>query len=149
MLRLVATRAGYSLKQSAWSTLLSNRYIAISGKNRARISKIFWRRGGWQWTGPIVEIGTLYGRTATHMALFKEPSQKIITVDCYVWNPLGLPPDSHYQLTAQVLHYLVETGHVEQRRMDKNPFYATYDGPSPALVFLDADHTYEETNKDA
>jgi len=31
--------------------------------------------------------------------------------------------------------------------MDKNPFYETYRGPSPALVFLDADHTYEETKK--
>ncbi len=101
-----------------------------------------------QFPGPIVEIGTLYGRTATHMALFKEPSQKIITVDCYVWNPLGLSAESHFQLTAQVLHYLVATGHVEQRRMDKNLFYANYRGPAPALVFLDADHSYGETKKD-
>ena len=66
-----------------------------------------------------MEIGTLYGRTTTHMALFKEPSQKIITVDCYVWNPMGLRPDLHFQLTSQVLHYLVQTGHIEQKRMDK------------------------------
>ena len=101
-----------------------------------------------QLAGPIVEIGTLYGRTTTHMALFKEPSQKIITVDCYVWNPMGLRPDLHFQLTSQVLHYLVQTGHIEQKRMDKNLFYATYRGPAPALVFLDANHTYEETKKD-
>lgn len=32
--------------------------------------------------------------------------------------------------------------------MDKNLFYATYWGPAPSLVFLDAIHTYEETKKD-
>jgi hypothetical protein len=32
--------------------------------------------------------------------------------------------------------------------MDKNEFYRTYAGPTPALVFLDADHSYGETRKD-
>jgi hypothetical protein len=98
--------------------------------------------------GPIVEIGTLFGRTATHMALFKAPQQKIITVDTYTWNPWGLSRETHHQLTAQMLHYLVQTGNVEQLKMDKNLFYATYRGPAPSLVFLDAIHTYEETKKD-
>jgi hypothetical protein len=98
--------------------------------------------------GPIIEVGTLFGRTATHMALFKAPAQKIITVDCYLWNPWQLPREKHFSLTSQVLYYLIQTGHVEQVRMDKNLFYATYRGPAPSLVFLDADHTYEETKKD-
>src|SRR5262245_41244809 len=37
---------------------------------------------------------------------------------------------------------------VEQVRMDKSEFYRAYDGPDPALVFLDAVHTYEETKLD-
>jgi hypothetical protein len=98
--------------------------------------------------GPIVEIGTLLGITATHMALAKQPSQKIITVDNYCWNPWSLPPDKHYALAHQVLYYLIQSGHVEQRRMSKDDFYASYNGPPPALVFLDAWHTYEETKKD-
>src|SRR6478735_211728 len=57
--------------------------------------------------GPIVEIGTLFGRTTTHLALCKARHQKIVTVDVYRWNPLGLTPESHFQLTSQVLHYLV------------------------------------------
>jgi predicted O-methyltransferase YrrM len=98
--------------------------------------------------GPIIEVGTLLGITATHMALVKRPEQKIITVDNYCWNPWHLPPDAHHALARQILHYLIETAHVQQVRMDKAEFYASYKGPAPALVFLDAWHTYEETKKD-
>jgi hypothetical protein len=82
------------------------------------------------------------------MALSKRPEQKIITVDNYCWNPWRLPPDAHHALARQVLLYLIETSHVQQVRMDKADFYRTYRGPAPALVFLDAWHTYEETKKD-
>ena len=98
--------------------------------------------------GPIIEIGTLAGITATHMALAKRPEQKIITVDNYCWNPWNWPADQHHAMARQVLHYLTETGHVELVRADKAQFYASYSGPPPALVFLDAWHTYEETKKD-
>jgi hypothetical protein len=98
--------------------------------------------------GPIVEIGTLLGITTTNIALAKAPQQKITTVDNYCWNPWGLAPDVHEALTGQVLHYLVQTGHVERIRMDKNEFYESYQGPAPAMVFLDAVHDYEETRKD-
>ena len=101
-----------------------------------------------QFAGPIVEIGTLLGITATHMALAKGPRQQIITVDNYCWNPWNLPPDAQYALAHQTLYYLIQTGQVEHLRMDKARFYATYAGPPPALVFLDAWHTYEETKKD-
>jgi hypothetical protein len=98
--------------------------------------------------GPIIEIGTLFGRTTTHLALNKAPEQKIITVDTYTWNPWGLSNSTYHQITSMVLSYLVQSGHVEQLKMDKNKFYENYNGPSPSLVFLDAIHTYEETKKD-
>jgi predicted O-methyltransferase YrrM len=101
-----------------------------------------------QFSGPIIEIGTLLGVTTTNMALVKAPQQKIITVDVYCWNPWGLSPDAHAALTRQVLYYLEQTGHVECIRRDKNEFYREYAGPAPALAFLDAWHDYEETKKD-
>ena len=101
-----------------------------------------------KYPGPIIEIGTLLGVTTTNMALVKAPHQKIITVDLYCWNPWGVTPDAHEAMTSTVLHYLVQTGHVERYRMDKNEFYRTYSGPEPAMVFLDAMHDYEETKKD-
>ena len=98
--------------------------------------------------GPIIEIGTLIGATTTQIALEKAPHQKVITVDKYCWNPWMLTPDAHHALAAQVLHYLTTTGHVEQKWMGKDEFYASYSGPAPSMVFLDAIHTYEETKID-
>jgi len=98
--------------------------------------------------GPIVEIGTLIGLTTTRMALWKSPRQRIITVDNYLRNPWRLPPDQHHALAAEVLFCLVQTGEVEQLWMDKREFYRAYAAPAPALVFLDAVHTYEETKAD-
>ena len=98
--------------------------------------------------GPIIEIGTLIGVTTTRMALWKSARQRIITVDNYRQNPWRLPPEQHYALAAQVLFCLVQRGEVEQVRMDKSEFYRVYDGPAPALVFIDAVHTYEHTKAD-
>jgi hypothetical protein len=95
--------------------------------------------------GPIIEIGTLIGATTTRMALWKSAGQRIITVDSYRRNPWGLSPELHYALTAQVLFFVVQTGQVEQVQMDKSEFYRIYNGAAPALVLLDAVHTYEET----
>jgi hypothetical protein len=98
--------------------------------------------------GPLVEIGTLIGLTTTRMALWKSAQQQIITVDNYLRNPWRLPPEQHHALAAEVLFCLVQTGEVEQVWMDKGEFYRAYDGPAPALVFLDAVHTYDETKAD-
>jgi predicted O-methyltransferase YrrM len=105
-------------------------------------------RASGRYPGPIIEIGTLLGTTTTHMALAKAPHQKIITVDLYCWNPWGLAREVHEALAAEMLRYLVETGHVERVTIDKNDFYRGYQGPPPALVFLDAWHDYAETKKD-
>src|SRR4051812_12362549 len=54
-------------------------------------------------SGPIVEIGTLFGFTTTVLALAKEPERPMITVDSFSWNPWGLAPTQHRQLTERVL----------------------------------------------
>ena len=100
-----------------------------------------------EFDGPIVEIGTLFGFATTKLALWKKPQQKIITVDNYCWNPIGLPPRAHLQLTTRVLEYLRQTGQVELLNIDKSKFFRDFK-LRPAMVFLDADHSYEETKKD-
>lgn len=101
-----------------------------------------------QYSGPIVEVGVLAGRTTQRLAIHKAPEQKIIAVDNFCWNGWGLTPDEQWGLVKHSLAYLVDSGHVEIRKMDKNKFYQEYQGPSPSLVFLDAMHDYEETKKD-
>jgi predicted O-methyltransferase YrrM len=98
--------------------------------------------------GPIIEIGTLFGWSTRIMTCAKAPERELISVDKYVWNPLGLTPDEHYEATRMVLTESMAKYNVKQVRMDKDEFYRTYDGPSPVLVFLDADHDYGPTKAD-
>ncbi|PQO27941.1 hypothetical protein C5Y96_16290 [Blastopirellula marina] len=101
-----------------------------------------------QYEGPIVEIGTLLGRTTQRLATWITPPQKIVTVDNYSWNGWGISPEQHFALASEILYFPKHLGLVEQVRMDKDEFYRTYSGPAPSMVFLDAMHTYEETRKD-
>lgn len=98
--------------------------------------------------GPIVEIGTLFGSSTKTLALFKKKDQPLITVDSFVWNPLRLTSQRHYECTKAILQPLMDEYSVQLVRMPKSEFYRTYDGPSPELVFLDADHSYNETKED-
>lgn len=98
--------------------------------------------------GPIVEIGTLVGRTTTEIAIADQQRHKIVTVDNYSWNPWALAPHQHRATTQQVLRYLQATDRLELIDKDKADFFRHYADQPPALVFLDAWHTYEETKKD-
>jgi hypothetical protein len=82
------------------------------------------------------------------IALFKHPEQKLITVDNYSWNSLGITPDAHYAATRLRLAEAVEKYNVQQIRMDKDEFYRQYEGDKPSLFFCDADHGYEATKAD-
>lgn len=125
---------------------LPREYYTVTSVEIEFLNRLVIESGNF--SGPIIEIGTLFGITATHIALAKKPEQKIITVDNYCWNPWQLTPERHYLMTQYVLRYLIQTGHVEQIKQDKNEFYESYSGPPPSLVFLDADHSYAETKKD-
>lgn len=97
---------------------------------------------------PIIEIGTLFGYSTTVIALFKAPSQQLITVDSYSWNPLGLSPEAHFATTSNRLKEAVARHAVKIVKIDKGEFYRSYSGPPPALFFCDADHSYEATKAD-
>ena len=98
--------------------------------------------------GPIIEIGTLMGWSTRVIAMAKAPTRRLITVDSFTWNPLGVTPEAHYRITQRVLDEACQLHGVELVRMDKAKFYSTYTGPAPAMFFCDAMHTYEETLAD-
>lgn len=98
--------------------------------------------------GPIIEVGTLFGWSTRIMAMRKPAGRELITVDDYSYNPLHLSSDAHYAITAEILAEAASKFSVRQMRMSKESFYASYKGEPPALVFLDARHTYESTRAD-
>jgi hypothetical protein len=99
--------------------------------------------------GPIIEIGTLFGSSTKVILVNKGPQQPLIAVDLFCWNPSQLTQTQHYMVTTLGLHaFAGKTSGLSIIQADKNEFYRTYSAPPPALVFLDANHTYEETRKD-
>lgn len=101
--------------------------------------------------GAIVEVGCLYGWSTRVLALFKEPDRQLIAIDNFSWNPMGFPASEHFRWTT----YALESACRENctiLKMDKNAYYALAEESRmvipPALVFLDAEHSYIETRKD-
>lgn len=92
--------------------------------------------------GPVIELGTLFGLTTRLIAAAAAPGQRVITVDNFCWNPFGLPPSLHEAFARKVLRGDLERGLVELVVAESAAFRAAYTGPPPALVFLDADHSY-------
>lgn len=92
--------------------------------------------------GPVVEFGTLFGLTTRLLAAHVAPHQRVITVDNFCWNPFGLPPVLHEAFTRKVLRTELESGRVEIHSQSSAAFRAASTGQTPALVFLDADHSY-------
>lgn len=97
---------------------------------------------------PIIEIGTLFGFSATVIALFKEPGQELLTVDNFSWNPLGLSQETHQVITVKRLTEACANHRTSLVISDKEAFYQSYKGPVPSLFFCDANHSYEATYRD-
>ena len=98
--------------------------------------------------GPIIEIGTLFGFSTQALAIGKNQDKKLITVDRYTWNPIGIPSWRHEELTRKNLYYLTERCNVEIYAGDSNEFYESYSGEPPSLVFIDAGHDYDSVKND-
>lgn len=92
--------------------------------------------------GPIVEMGTLFGLTTRLIVAHARGDQPVITVDNFSWNPFGLPAALHETFARKVLRSELAEGRVTLEHATSAGFRANYRGPAPALVFLDADHSY-------
>jgi hypothetical protein len=98
--------------------------------------------------GPIVEIGTLFGWTTQLIASLKSPEKELIAVENFSWNPFCIPPDDHRVITRRTLHYCLR--HCRTRIHDGSArgFYDAYEGPTPSMVFIDGDHSFEGVQAD-
>lgn len=92
--------------------------------------------------GPVLEFGTLFGLTTRLLAATAGREQRVIAIDNFCWNPFGLPPAIHEAFARKVLRSELDSGRVELVVAASEAFRAGYRGPAPALVFLDADHSY-------
>jgi len=92
--------------------------------------------------GPIVEFGMLFGLTTRLIAQAARADQPVVTIDNFCWNPFGLPPSLHEAFARKVLRGEIESRRVEFVVAESAAFRASYAGPVPAIVFLDADHSY-------
>ena len=101
-----------------------------------------------QHTGPILEIGTLYGFTTQHIAEYKKPGQELITVDNFSWNPIGLTTEAHRDFCFRSLHYLSKCANTTIYDGTGTNFYSSYNGETPAMIFIDANHAYEGVRED-
>lgn len=93
--------------------------------------------------GPIVEFGTLFGLTTKLLAAEAVNCTPVLTIDNFCWNPFGLPPALHEAFTRKILRAELSSGHVQLCVCDSASFRREYRGARPAMVFLDADHSYE------
>ncbi len=96
----------------------------------------------------IIEIGTLFGYSTRVIAENMRENQELLTVDIFCWNPCDLTNEQHKRITKISLADTIEKLNVKIVIVDKKKFYEEYKGPSPEMVFLDADHSYEATKAD-
>ena len=101
-----------------------------------------------QYSGPIIEIGTLFGLTAQVLAAHKPVDKPLLCVDDFSWNPLFLTRDDHHTFTKHILYYCTMHCKTQIIRENKRKFYQNYTGPRPSMVFIDAFHQYKSVMED-
>lgn len=87
----------------------------------------------------VVEVGTLFGLTAREIA-GRIANGRVIAVDNFSWNPLGLPAAVHEDFTRRILR----GSNVALWKMDSATFREKAKELGRIdLIFFDADHRYE------
>ena len=91
----------------------------------------------------ILEIGALFG-FSTQAILEGSLNSKVVVIDNFAWNPIGLTPLRHELMLKSNLNYFIRQNRVEIYKglsSDIKLFDMIHDNVS--MVFIDADHSYE------
>jgi predicted O-methyltransferase YrrM len=98
--------------------------------------------------GIIIEIGALFG-LSTQAILEGGKNLKVVTIDNFTWNPVGLTPERHEQMLRSNLSYFIREARLEIFKGSSSEYLKNrYSGEKVAMVFIDADHSYEGVLKD-
>lgn len=98
--------------------------------------------------GPIIEIGSLFGFTTQLIATYKPREKALIGVENFSWNPYGIPAADHRVTTKRALRYVMRHCATSIYDGSSLEFKAHYAGERPAMVFIDAEHTYDAVKND-
>ncbi len=99
-------------------------------------------------SGPIVEIGSLFGFTAQIIAAHKPAEKELLCIENFSWNPFFLAQEDHRAITCRVLYYCIRHCNTKLIEANKKDFYDTYLGPTPSMIFIDSCHQYESVMED-
>lgn len=124
-------------EQSSWGSLtkedLKGISYAVQQANR--------------YSGPLIEIGTLFGHTTNYIACVKSPDKELVTIDNFCWNPFCLDKNSHRLFTKRTLQYAIQHGKTTLFEGTFDEYTQTHH-LQPSMVFIDAAHSYAAVKAD-
>jgi predicted O-methyltransferase YrrM len=96
----------------------------------------------------IIEIGALFG-FSTQALLEGCTTNKVVVIDNFTWNPIGLTKSRHRELFYSNMSYFLRRGMMEIFEGTSESFFSnSYNDENVAMVFIDADHSYEGVRAD-
>lgn len=98
--------------------------------------------------GILIEIGALFG-LSTQAILEGSGQNKIHVIDNFEWNPIGLTSERHESILRSNLQYFIRNKRVEIFKGTASDYISnTKLTKRVAMIFIDADHSYEGVIKD-